>query len=235
VQLANQEVGTVQAAAAIVAGARARGVLVHVDACAAIGYAPVDFGALDADLLSVTAATWGGPRGVGALLIRRGLRIPPFVVGGAQERARRAGLEDVPAIVGFGAAAAHAAAAAPGEWITMARLADRIRTELTVAIDGLIFHGHPTDRLPNLVCFGVDGVEAEPVLLALDQHGVAVHSGSACSSEALEPSPVLAAMGADADHALRVGLGWSTTDTDVDRLVEVLPGIVERFRGLRSA
>ena len=97
--------------------------------------------------------------------------------------------------------------------------------------------GDPTadGSLPHLLCLGVDGVEAEPILLALDQHGVAVHSGSSCSSETLEPSPVLAAMGVDADTRLRVSVGWSTIDADVDRFVEVFPGIVERFRGLRTA
>ena len=109
-----------------------------------------------------------------------------------------------------------------------------IRTGLAATISGLTFHGHPTDRLPNLVCFGVDGVEAEPILLALDQHGIAIHSGSACSSESLEPSPVLMAMGANADHALRVSVGWSTTDTDIDRLLTTLPGIIDRMRALRT-
>ncbi len=232
VQLANHEVGTFQPVAEIVAGARASGALVHVDACAAVGYTPIDFAAIDTDLLSVTAATWGGPSGVGALVIRRGLRIPPFIVGGAQERARRAGLENVPAIVGFGAAAeAHD----PGELADAAAHTDRIRAGLASSVTGITFFGHPTDRLGNLVCFGVDGVEAEPILLGLDQQGIAVHSGSACSSESLEPSPVLEAMGAAAAQSLRVSVGWSTTTADVDRLLAVLPGIINRMRGLRTA
>ncbi len=237
VQLANHEVGTLQPVAEICAGARARGTLVHVDACAAVGYRPVDFAALGADLLSVTAHTWGGPKGTGALVVRRGLRLPPFVVGGAQERARRAGIENVPAIVGFGAAAEDAGPALSAESPRLAFLTGRLRRDLGATVPGLEFHG-PDDadgRLPNLLCFGVQGVEAEPVLLALDQHGVAVHSGSACSSESLEPSPVLEAMHADADHALRLSVGWSSTDQDVDRVLEVLPGIIERLRGLRSA
>ncbi len=229
VQLANHEVGTFQPVAAIIAGAHADGALVHVDACAAIGYTPVDFAAVDADLLSLAAHTWGGPKGVGALVIRRGLRIAPFVVGGAQERARRAGIENVPAIVGFGAAAqAHESS----EYSDGAAHTDRIRSGLAAAVTGITWYGHPTDRLGNLVCFGVDGVEAEPILLGLDQQGIAVHSGSACSSESLEPSPVLAAMGAAADQSLRVSVGWNTTDDDVDRLLAVLPGIIDRMRGL---
>ena len=165
-------------------------------------------------------------------MIRRGLRIDPFVVGGAQERARRAGIENVPAIVGFGAAAAGVE---PGEWAAAAARTDRIRAGLSDAVTGLTFHGHPTDRLPNVVCVGVDGVEAEPILLALDQEGIAIHSGSACSSESLEPSPVLAAMGADADHALRISVGWSTTDPDVDRLLAVFPDVVARLRELSTS
>ncbi len=232
VQLANHEVGTFQPVAEIVAGARAAGALVHVDACAAIGYAPVDFAALDADLLSVTAHTWGGPKGIGALVIRRGLRIPPFVVGGAQERARRAGIENVPAIVGFGAAVEAYDAQEHADAVVHT---DRIRAALTTSTTGITFYGHPTERLGNLVCFGVDGVEAEPILLALDQQGIAIHSGSACSSESLEPSPVLEAMGAAADQSLRVSVGWNTTADDVGRLLAVLPGIIDRMRGLRTA
>lgn len=234
VQLANHEVGTLQPAADVCAGARDRGVLVHVDACAAIGYHPVEFRALGADLMSVTAHTWGGPKGAGALVVRRGLRIPPFVVGGAQERARRGGMENIPAIVGFGAAAEEVAGTLERERAIYRPLHDTLRNGLA-PIPGVTFHGHPTEHVPNLVCFGVDGVEAEPVLLGLDQKGIALHSGSACSSESLEPSPVLAAMGADADHALRVSLGWSSTETDVDRLLAELPGIIERLRGLRTA
>ena len=234
VQLANHEVGTVQAVGDIAGAARARGVLVHVDACAAIGYSPVDFAAIGADLMSVTAHTWGGGLGAGALVIRRGLRIPPLLLGGAQERNRRAGLENVPAIVGFGAAAEALNSSLNAEIEHHIEVTDRIRVGLAETCTGLTFHGHPTERLPNLVCFGVDGVEAEPILLALDQHGIAIHSGSACASESLEPSPVLAAMGADADHSLRVSVGWSTTTEDVDRLLEVFPGIIDRMRGLRT-
>jgi cysteine desulfurase len=232
VQLANHEVGTLQPVAEICEGARARSVLVHVDACAAVGYHPVDFAALGADLLSVSAHTWGGPKGTGALLVRRGLRIPPFVVGGAQERARRGGLENIPAIVGFGAAAAELARTLDAE--CRAARAHRDRLARLADVGGVPFEGDRERALPNLRCLTVAGVEAEPILLGLDQHGVAIHSGSACSSETLEPSPVLAAMGADADHALRVSVGWSTTDADVDRLLDVFPGVVERLRGLRS-
>ena len=234
VQLANHEVGTLQPAADVCAAARELDVVVHVDACAAAGHVAVDFRALDADLCSVTAHKLGGPKGAGALLVRRGLRFPPFLVGGAQERARRAGIEDVPAWVGFGAACAavdvEGEAAAQRALIALAvTVIDRVPDVERFGSEGA------QASLPHVLCFGVHGVEAEPILLALDQHGVAVHSGSSCSSETLEPSPVLAAMGVDADHSLRISVGWSSSVAEVDRFVEVFPGIVQRLRGLRSA
>jgi cysteine desulfurase len=236
VQLANHEVGTMQPAAEVIAACRERGVLVHVDACMAAGHVALDFGALGADLCSISAHKLGGPKGSGALLVRRGLRLPPFVVGGAQERARRGGLEDVPAMVGFGAAA--------GELLTDGRLdaearaqrqlTDRVANEAPERVGGVVRYGDAVDRVPQLVCVGVEGVEAEPILLGLDQRGVAVHSGSACSSEALEPSPILAAMGADADHSLRISVGWSTAPEDVDAFLDAFPAVVDRLRALRA-
>lgn len=229
VQLANHEVGTVQPVVDVCGALRDRSALVHVDACAGAGHLRIDFAALDPDLCSVTAHKFGGPLGAGALLVRRGLRLPPLLVGGAQERARRGGIENVPAWVGFGAACAIVDVDAEG---TVQRaLVDRAATVVDL-VAGVERFG---DRsLPNVLCLGVGGVEAEPILLALDQHGVAVHSGSACSSETLEPSPILAAMGVDADRSLRISVGWSSTTADVSQFVEVFPGIVERLRGLRT-
>ena len=230
-QWGNHEVGTLQPVGEIVERCRSRGVLVHVDAAAAAGHVPVDFGALGADLLSLSAHKLGGPKGMGALLVRRGLRLAPLLVGGDQERARRAGLENVPAIVGFGAACAAVDLAAE-----TARARDQTERVLAAArrIDGVVSYGDPDRRLPHIVCLGVDGVEAEAVLLGLDQAGIAAHSGSACSSETLEPSPVLAAMGVEAERSLRISVGWSTTDTDIDAFVAALPGVVERLRALAS-
>jgi cysteine desulfurase len=234
IQLANHEVGTRQPAADAIARVRERvdapDVVVHIDACAAAGHVPVDFRGLGADLCSVTGHTFGGPKGAAALLVRRGLRFPPFVVGGAQERARRAGIEDVPAIVGFGAACD----AIDDDEAERARaLTERLTTVAQRRVDGLVRYGDHAACLPNLVCLGVEGVEAEPILLALDQRGVAVHSGSSCSSEALEPSPVLAAMGVDADHSLRASVGWSSTDADVAAFLDALPVVVGLLRDLR--
>ncbi len=219
-----------QPVAAVCAASQGTGVVVHVDACAAAGHVSVDFRALGADLCSVTAHKLGGPLGAGALLVRRGLRIPPLLVGGAQERARRAGIENVPAWVGFGAACAAVDVAAESRAAAGAHRAGGDRRRTRRRRRALRRRG-----TAELLCLGVDGVEAEPILLALDQHGVAVHSGSACSSETLEPSPVLEAMGVDGDRSLRVSVGWSSTTADVDRFVEVFPGIVERLRGLRSS
>jgi cysteine desulfurase len=233
VQLANHEVGTLQPAADVCARAQSYEALVHVDACAALGRLPLSFSSLGADLCSVTAHKWGGPRGAGALLVRRGLRVPPLLVGGAQERARRGGIEDVPAWVGFGAACGDIDLAAENAQ-QRALVAGAARVAADTPDIERFGDPSPEGSLPHLLCLGVGGVEAEPILLALDQHGVAVHSGSSCSSEMLEPSPVLEAMGVDADHSLRVSVGWSTTEADVDRFVEALPGIVERLRGLRT-
>jgi cysteine desulfurase len=232
-QWGNHEVGTTQPVAEVVARCRDRGVLVHVDAAQAAGHLPVDFRALGADLMSVSAHKMGGPPGVGALLVRRGLRLDPLLVGGDQERARRAGLEDVPAIAGWGAAAEAVAGRLDEE-----ERADRRRTtrvlEAAVELDGIEVFGDALDRLPHIVCLGIRGVEPQAVLLGLDQAGIAVHSGSACASEDLVPSPVLEAMGVDAHHSLRISVGWSTTDDDVDALLAAVPAVLDRLRALRA-
>jgi cysteine desulfurase len=232
VQWGNHEVGTIQPVQAVVEGCRDRGVLVHVDAAQAAGHVPIDFVALGADLLSVSAHKLGGPPGTGALLVRRGLRLRPLLLGGDQERARRAGFENVPAVVGFGAAAASldptrlAAEAAEQRRLTERALA------VAAAIDGVHAYGDPDGRLPHVVCLGIEGIEPQAVLLGLDQAGIAAHSGSACSSESLEPSPVLEAMGVDAHRSLRLSVGWSSADADLDALAVALPDVVARLRAL---
>jgi cysteine desulfurase len=230
-QWGNHEVGTTQPVAEAVAACRERGVLVHVDAAQAVGRVPVGFRDLGADLLSVSAHKFGGPPGMGALLVRQGLRLPPLLVGGDQERARRAGLENVPGAAGFGAACAAVDVGA--EAAAQRRLTDRILGALGAGgLDGLAVYGDPGGRLPHIVCLGVEGIEPQAVLLGLDRAGIAAHSGSACSSESLEPSPVLEAMGVDAHHSLRLSVGWSTTDADVDRLLAALPRVLADLRAL---
>jgi len=231
-QWGNHEVGVTQPVAAVVTACRERGILVHVDAAQAAGHVPIDFRALGADLMSVSAHKMGGPPGVGALLVRRGLRLPPLLVGGDQERARRAGFENVPAIVGWGVAAAVLTDRLEDEERLARRQTERILGAVP-ALAGVEIYGDSTGRLPQIVCLGIAGIEPQAVLLGLDQAGIAVHSGSACASEDLAPSPVLEAMGVDAHHSLRISVGWSTTDADIDALLRELPAVLARLRALR--
>jgi cysteine desulfurase len=237
-QWANHEVGTLQPVHQVVALCREAGVTVHVDAAAACGHVPTDLGALDADLVSISAHKLGGVPGAGALIVRRGSRFDPLLVGGAQERGRRAGLEALPALLAFGGAAG---ALTGGEHGPMATEAATARHQIAAVVDGaLAVEGVAVvgpgleDRLPHLVCLGVGGVEAEPVLIGLDRAGVAVHSGSACSSESIEPSPVLEAMGVDSSHSLRISVGWTTSDEDCGAFVREFPRVVGDLRALRS-
>jgi cysteine desulfurase len=229
-QLGNHEVGTTQPVAEVVAACRARGVLVHVDAAQAAGRLPLDFGALGADLVSISGHKLGGPAGTGVLLVRRGLRIRPLIVGGDQERARRAGLENV--VGALGLAAAVDAMDVQAEAARQAALAEGLRAAL-LDVDGVELFGHPDERLPHLVCAGITDIEPQAVLLGLDRRRIRAHSGSACASEGLEPSPVLEAMGVDAARSLRVSVGWSTTEADVATFAAVVPEVVAELRALR--
>jgi cysteine desulfurase len=238
-QWANHEVGTVQPVHEAVRLCRAADVLVHVDAVAACGHVPMDLGELGADLVSVSAHKIGGLPGAGALIVRRGSRFEPLIVGGEQERARRGGLEAIPALMAFGAAARALAAddqCLLHQEATRARaLIEALASAATVIEDvGIVGPRQPDQRLPSLLCLGVHGVEAEPVLIGLDRAGVAVHSGSACSSESIEPSPVLEAMGVDASHSLRVSVGWSTTDADIAAFGAAFAEVVAGLRALRN-
>ena len=234
-QYANHEVGTLQPVAEAVRRCHDVGVAVHVDACQMIGQLPVDLGALDADYVSLSGHKFGAPHGVGAFVVRPGTRVPAMIVGADQERARRAGMEPLLPIVGLGAVAE-----ALSDHSVLDLGARRARSftdaiaKSVLAVDGVVSYGDLDGRAPHIACFGILDVEAEGVLLGLDQAGIAVHSGSACSSEAIEPSPVLAAMGVDADHSLRCSVGWSTTDDDVAAMTEAFPDVVARLRSLRS-
>jgi cysteine desulfurase len=234
VQWANHEVGTRQPVAEVVDGCRERGVLVHVDAAVGVGHDPIGFDELGADLLSVSGHKLGGPPGSGALLVRRGVRLRPLLVGGDQERARRAGMEAVPDVAALGAVCGWLAEPGRLEQETSHQrvLTDRVLGGIGDA-DGLRAYGDPVDRVPHIACLGFDDVEPQAVLLGLDRAGIAVHSGSACASEALEPSPVLAAMGVDAHRSLRVSVGWNSTDADVDALLDALPRVLRDLRALR--
>jgi len=232
-QLANHEVGTVQPVSEVVARCRSAGVMVHVDAAAGAGYLGLDLEGLGADLVSLSGHKLGAPPGTGLLYVRQGLRLDPLIVGGSQERARRAGMENVPAIAGLGAVAR--ALAATGALAEAAGTARAQTDALAAACSGVgdtVVLGDPDTRAPHLVALAIGGVRAEAVLLGLDRAGIAAHSGSACSSESIEPSPVLAAMGVDPDISLRLSVGWSTEDADVTAFAEAIGPVVSRLRAL---
>jgi cysteine desulfurase len=237
-QWGNHEVGTLQPVQQVVALCREAGITVHVDAAAACGHVPMDLAALDADLVSISAHKLGGVPGAGALIVRRGSRFEPLLVGGEQERGRRAGFEALPALLAFGAAAAALADQEQAALTTEAATARRQIASVVaaaLAVEGVAVVGPGAEaRLPQLVCLGVHGVEAEPVLIGLDRAGIAVHSGSACSSESIQPSPVLEAMGVDPSHSLRISVGWTTTDEDCSAFAREFLRVVGDLRALRS-
>lgn len=231
---ANNEIGTLQPIAALAALARTRGALFHTDAVQTAGKLPIDVGALGLDLLSISAHKFGGPKGVGALWIRRGVRLAPFITGGRQERNRRAGTENVPAIAGMGAAADYARQAMAATAPRVAALRDRLEQGILSGVPDTSVNG-TGPRVPNTTNISVDRVESESLLIALDLEGIAVSSGSACSSGTLEPSHVLKAMGfphARTLNSLRFSLGGSNTEAEIDHVVRVLPALVSKLRGL---
>ena len=227
VMLANNETGVLQPLADVVGLAKARGALVHCDAVQAVGKVPVDFNALGVDLLTVSAHKFYGPKGVGALLVRRGTRMAPLVRGGSQERNRRAGTENVPGIVGMGAAAAIAREALPEEAGRLAALRDRLEARL-LAVPGTERNGSEP-RVPNTANLSFAGVEAESLLMALDLAGVAVSTGAACAAGAVEPSHVLRAMGLAPERvqaSLRLSVGRFTTAADIERASDLIASAV---------
>ena len=232
---ANNEIGTIQPVADLAAIAHERGALMHTDAVQSTGKIPVDVRALGVDLLSLSAHKFNGPKGAGALWIKRGTRMQPILTGGRHERSRRAGTENVPAIVGLGAAARLAASKMSAEAARVGALRDRLEERILRDVGGTTVNGTRSSRVPNTTNISFDRVEAESLLIALDLEGVAVSTGSACSSGTLEPSHVLRAMGFSAHRAqnsLRFSLGMFSTEEEVDRVASVLPSIVEKLRGL---
>ena len=230
---ANNEVGTIQPIAEIAAICKERGVLFHTDAVQTVGHVPINVRALGVDLLSLSAHKFYGPKGCGALFVRRGVRLTPLIYGGGHERGLRAGTENVPGIVGMGVAARLAMAEMPVEIPRLEALRDRLRTGLAEAISEVTLTGHPTRRLPNNASLCIAYVEGESMLLNLDAQGIAASSGSACTSGSLEASHVLLAMGLShelAHGSLRLSLGRDNGEDDVERVIAVLPGIVQRLR-----
>src|SRR5262245_33064687 len=232
---ANNEIGTIQPIAELSAIAHERGALLHTDAVQSAGKIPVDVRELGVDLLSLSAHKFSGPKGVGALWIKRGTRLQPILTGGKHERNRRAGTENVPGVVGMGVAARLAIGKMDGESARVAALRDRLEEGILRDVPGTTVNGARTPRVPNTTNISFDRVEAESLLIALDLEGIAVSTGSACSSGTLEPSHVLRAMGLSThrtQNSLRFSVGMFSTEEEVDRVVTVLPRLVEKLRGL---
>jgi cysteine desulfurase len=235
---ANNEIGTVQPVAALAAVARRHGALMHTDAVQSAGKIPVRAGDLGVDLLTLSAHKFSGPKGAGALWIRRGTTLTAILTGGRQERNRRAGTENVPALVGFGVAARLARETLEADAARVGALRDRLEAGVLAAVSGTAVNGAREPRVPNTTNISFEGVEAESLLIALDLEGIAVSTGSACSSGTLEPSHVLRAMGLSphrAQSSIRFSLGATTTASEIDRVLDVLPRAVATLRQLTRA
>ena len=232
---ANNEIGTIEPIAEIGKIAQGKGIYFHTDAVQTVGHIPVDVNELGVDLLAMSAHKLYGPKGVGALYVRKGTKIIPLLHGGEQERGYRASTENVPAIVGFGEAVAIAHRELGEEAKYLVPLRNKLIEGLMGCIDHIHLNGHPTQRLPNNVNVSIEFVAGETMLLNLDLQGIAASTGSACSSGGMEPSHVLLALGLSpnlADDSLRFTLGRETTDEEIDRVLEILPQIVAKLRAM---
>ena len=233
IMFANNEVGTIMPIKEIGAVCREKGVFFHTDAVQAVGHVAIDVKAMNIDLLSLSAHKLHGPKGVGALYIRKGIVVPPLLHGGAQERRKRAGTENVAGIVGLGKAIEIACSDIEGTSKRICYLRDKLINGIEVSIPEVKLNGHRTERLPGNVNFSIKYIEGESILLMLDINGIAASSGSACTSGSLDPSHVLLAMGMPHETAhgsLRLTLGDDTTEDDIDYVLEVLPEIVVKLR-----
>ena len=232
---ANNEIGTIQPIPELAAIANRHGALFHSDAVQSVGKVPVAVDDLHVDLLSLSGHKFNGPKGIGALWVRRGSRLTAIATGGRQERNRRAGTENVPGIVGLGEAARLATEKLATEDARVGLLRDRLEAGILTVVPGTVVNGDCEHRVPNTTNISFDRVEAESLLIALDLEGIAVSTGSACSSGALEPSHVLRAMGFSphrTQNAIRFSLGMANTADQIDRVVAVLPRVVEKLRSL---
>ncbi len=232
---ANNEIGTIEPVAEIGRLCREKGIIFHTDAVQTVGHIPLDMRAMNADLLALSGHKFYGPKGVGALYKRKGVRIVPLIYGGGHERGLRSGTENVPGIAGIGEAARLALEEMPAEAPRQAALRDRLLDGLQQRIPEIIRTGHPSERLPNNASLCIRYVEGESMLLHLDFAGIAASSGSACTSGSLEASHVLLAIGLDHDVAhgsLRLTLGRDNTDEDIAFVLDTLPPIVEKLRAM---
>jgi len=230
---ANNEIGTIEPIEEIARIARENGVIFHTDAVQTAGHIPVDVEQLGVDLLSLSAHKFYGPKGVGALYVRKGIHLVPILHGGSQERNRRAGTENIPGIVGLGKAAEIAARELGSQGVSIQKLRDRLIKGIQERVPDVKLNGHPVMRLPQNVHFSFARVDGGSLLMSLDLQGIAASAGSACSSGALHPSHVLLAIGLPIDLAsasLRLTLGRASTEEDIDYCLEVLPEIVAKLR-----
>ncbi len=235
IMMANNEVGTIEPVKEIGAAAHEAGVLFHTDAVQAVGHIPVDVQDMNIDLLTLTAHKFHGPKGVGAVYIKKGVRVPAMITGGGQENKKRAGTENVPGIVGLAKALEIQTANLEANMQKMTALRDKLIAGVEEKIKTVHLNGHRTQRLPNNVNFGIRYIESESILLMLDLQGIAASSGSACTSGSLDPSHVLLAMGIsheEANGSLRMTLSEFTTEEEIDYVLEVLPPIVQRLRDM---
>lgn len=235
---ANNEIGTIQPIETLAAIAHEHGALFHTDAVQSIGKIPVDVQRMHVDMLSLSGHKCHAPKGVGALWLRRGTKLLPTATGGRQERNRRAGTENVPGIAGLGEAARLARARLDSDGQRVRELRDYFEQRVLDLVTGTVVNGARETRVPNTSNISFEGVEAESLLIALDLEGIAVSTGSACSSGTLQPSHVLKAMGLSSrriQSAIRFSLGKTTTRPEIDRVLEVLPSVVERLRSLSHA
>ena len=235
IMFANNEVGTVMPIGEIGKVCHEKGVLFHTDAVQAVGHLPIDVKAMHIDLLSMSAHKFHGPKGIGALYVKKGVRIPPLIRGGGQEKKHRAGTENVPGMVGMGVALEYAVNHMAEHTAYMTALRNKLMDGIASTIPDVKLNGHPTLRLPNNVNFSIRYIEGESILLMLDINGIAASSGSACTSGSLDPSHVLLAMGLPhevAHGSLRLTLSEFTTEQEIDYVLELLPQIVQRLRDM---
>lgn len=235
VMFANNEVGTIMPIPEIAAVCHEKGVLFHTDAVQAAGHIPIDVKAMGIDMLSISGHKFHGPKGVGVLYERKGIRLPSYIIGGEQEKGRRAGTENVAGIVGLGEALELAVTNMSETSARMTRMRDRLIDGIEATIPEVKLNGHRTKRLPNNVNFSIKYIEGESILLMLDMAGIAASSGSACTSGSLDPSHVLLALGLThevAHGSVRLTLGDDTTDEDIDYVLETLPKVAHRLRAM---
>lgn len=235
VMFANNEVGTIMPIPEIAAVCHEKGVLFHTDAVQAAGHIPIDVKAMGIDMLSISGHKFHGPKGVGVLYERKGIHLPSYIIGGEQEKGRRAGTENVAGIVGLGEALELAVTNMSETSARMTRMRDRLIEGIEATIPEVKLNGHRTKRLPNNVNFSIKYIEGESILLMLDMAGIAASSGSACTSGSLDPSHVLLALGLThevAHGSVRMTLGDDTTDEDIDYVLETLPKVAHRLRAM---